>query len=266
MTSNREQLLTNLGFRFGINGPHAARTMMFADIEAVFERLPPEASRADYAREIVDLNCLGKPTKNARTLALRHLTALYGLDTKLAVFRTLRRFWVLAPEERPLLALATAVARDPLLRVSGPLILGKKVGETVARQDVEQLLAGRFTDRFSPSSLKSFAQNIGGTWTQAGYLQGKMHKTRHQPDVGPASVAFCLFLGFLEGQSGQRLFATAWMKLLDRPLDTLETLATAAAHRDWVRYLQAGGVKELSFPKFLTPEEERMRQEAMHVV
>ena len=239
---------------------------MFADIEGLYERLPPEASRADYAREVVDLNCLGKPTRNARTLALRHLTALYGLDTKLAMFRALRRFWALDPAGRPLLALATAMARDPLLRASGPLILGKKVGETVTRQDLEHLLSGRFVDRFSPSSLKSFAQNIGGTWTQAGYLQGKAHKTRHQPDVGPGAAAFCLFLGFLEGQSGQRLFATAWMKLLDRPLDTLETLATAAAHRDWLRYLQAGGVKELSFPQFLTPEEERMRQEAMHVV
>ncbi|QDX21470.1 hypothetical protein FP568_09545 [Pandoraea pnomenusa] len=32
MTELRESLLSQLGFRFGINGPHAARTMMLDDL------------------------------------------------------------------------------------------------------------------------------------------------------------------------------------------------------------------------------------------
>lgn len=240
--------------------------MMLRDIEALFEHLPKEATRADYAHAVKDLNALGKPTKSARTLAFRHLCDLYGLTPDFVLFRALRRFWEIAPECRPILALSTAMARDPLLRASAPLMLDKKPGEVVLREEVEEVLSKAFPDRFSAASLQSFAQNIGGTWTQAGYLQGRMRKTRSQPIIEPAAVAFCLFLGFLEGLSGQRLFVTKWMKLLDKPQDTLEELTVTASHRGWLRFLRAGDVKELSFPGFLTPEEERIRQGAMHVL
>lgn len=32
MSEKYQELLTHLGFRFGINGPHAARTMMLDDL------------------------------------------------------------------------------------------------------------------------------------------------------------------------------------------------------------------------------------------
>ena len=65
----REHLLTRLGFRFGTNGSHAARTMMLGDLALLFERLPADAGRADPAREIVESNVLGKPTRKARERA-----------------------------------------------------------------------------------------------------------------------------------------------------------------------------------------------------
>ena len=69
-------------------------------------------------------------------------------------------------------------------------------------------------DRFSPASLKSFAQNVNGSWTAAGFLNGRLRKTRSVPLVTPVNVVFCLFLGHLEGLSGQRLFTSQWMNLL----------------------------------------------------
>lgn len=75
MTEERQALLTQLGFRFGLNGPHAARTMMLEDMRLLMAHVPVEATRADYAAAVVNDNMLGKPTKKARELALRHAAA-----------------------------------------------------------------------------------------------------------------------------------------------------------------------------------------------
>ena len=266
MTKTNESLLAQLGFRFSANGPHAARTMMLDDLRLLFARLPVNASRADYLAEVVDNNLLGKPTKKARELGLRHLATLYALDPKYALFRGLRRLWAKDEAAQPVLALTAALARDPLLRGTQPFILSQKLGVLVTREDLEQCLDAGHQDRFSPASLKSFAQNVNGSWTAAGYLSGHSRKTRSVPVITPANVAFCLFLGHLEGLSGQRLFTTPWMNLLPGSPSELEELAKSAFHRGLLVFLNAGGVKEVRFPDYLTQEEEKIRLEASHVV
>ena len=79
-------------------------------------------------------------------------------------------------------------------------------------------------------------------------------------------VALLLFLGYLEGRTGQRLFSSDWMDLLGSSIEELEQLANAASHRGLLVFMNAGGVKEVRFPGYLTPEEERIRQEVSHVV
>ncbi|MCK7579550.1 MAG: hypothetical protein MZV65_30130 [Chromatiales bacterium] len=118
----------------------------------------------------------------------------------------------------------------------------------------------------SAASLTSFAQNTLGTWTAAGFLNGRVRKIRSAPVVQPENVALCLFLGYLEGRSGQRLFTSSWMQLLGLPLDALEALAGVAAERGWLVLRQAGDVKEVRFPDMLTIDEERRRQEIVHVL
>lgn len=121
---------------------------------------------------------LGKPTRKARELALRHMATLYALDPLNPIFRALRRLWPLDEAAQPLLALAVALARDPLLRGTQPFILGQVVGVSVLREAMEAFLSTTHPDRFSPASLKSFAQNVAGTWTAAGVLDGRVRKTR----------------------------------------------------------------------------------------
>lgn len=266
MSDAKEQLLAKLGFRFGVNGPHAARTMMLDDLRVLFSHVPANAAHADYAQAIFTENILGKPTKKSRELALRHLTTLYGLNTNLPLFRALRRLWPVDDVAQPALALTAALARDPLLRGTQAFILSQQPGALVSREDLERCLAGDHQDRFSPASLKSFAQNVNGSWTAAGFLSGRIRKTRSIPVVTPVNVAFCLFLGHLEGLSGQRLFTSAWMHLLPGSPGDLEAFANSAFHRGLLVFLNAGGVKEVRFPDYLTPEEEKMCQEACHVV
>ena len=260
------QSQSKLGFRFGLNGPHAARTMMLGDLRLLLAHTSVSASRAEYAEAIIGVNVLGKATKKARELALRHLAVLYGLDSGNPIFRALRRLWPLDASAQPVLALAVALARDPLLRVSQPFVLDKPTGTPVPREDVEALLATTFPDRFSAASLKSFAQNVAGTWTAAGYLHGHRRKTRAQAPARPVAAALCLFLGFLEGRTGQRLFSSSWMRLLGGSQGELEALTKSAAHRGLLVFMSAGGVKEVRFPDYLTPEEEQVRQEVGHVV
>lgn len=99
MTAERQALFEQLGFRFGINGPHAARTMMLDDLRLLLAHTPPQATRADYVSAVVESNVLGKPTRKARELALRHIATLYSLDPANPIFRALRRLWLLTPTE-----------------------------------------------------------------------------------------------------------------------------------------------------------------------
>jgi hypothetical protein len=266
MMAGVERHLANLGFRFGRNGPHAARTMMLDELRALLAQVPVAASRADYVAAIVERNRLGKPTRRTRELTARHLAALYGLDPANPLFRALRRLWPHDERAQPLLALVVALARDPLLRMTWPLVQDMPVGTRLPREVVEHHLAHDDPERFSAASLTSFAQNTLGTWTAAGFLNGRVRKIRSAPVVQPENVALCLFLGYLEGRSGQRLFTSSWMQLLGLPLDALEALAGVAAERGWLVLRQAGDVKEVRFPDMLTIDEERRRQEVVHVL
>jgi len=266
MTAKRQALLEEMGFRFGINGPHAARTMMLDDLRLLLAHAPVHASRAEYASAVVDGNVLGKPTRKARELALRHMATLYALDLTNPIFRALRHLWSLNEAAQPLLALAVALARDPLLRGTRPFILAQVTGVAVQRKSMEAFLSATHPDRFSPASLKSFAQNVSGTWTAAGLLQGRARKTRAVVQPNPESVTLLLFLGYLEGRTGQRLFSSDWTNVLGSSVDELEAHATAASHRGLMVFMNAGGVKEVRFPGYLTPREEQIRQEISHVV
>ena len=266
MTEQRQALLTQLGFRFGMNGPHAARTMMLDDLRLLMAHTSAQAIRTEYASAIVDSNVLGKPTRKARELALRHMATLYALDPANPIFRALRRLWSLDENAQPMLAFAVALARDPLLRGTQAFFLGRAAGTTVSREAVEDFLNSTYPDRFSSASLKSYAQNVAGTWTAAGILQGRTRKTRAAVPLHPESVTLLLFLSYLEGRTGQRLFSSDWMSLLGCSLDELEALANSAAHRGLLVFMNAGGVKEVRFPDYLSPEEEHIRQEVSHVV
>ena len=244
------------GFKFGRSGAHSARSMMLAELQQLFEFMEPGAGQAEYQQAIVEFNRLNKPTDKARKLTYRHLVDLYGMSPEVPLFRVMRRLWPLESEAQPILALQSALARDPLLRLSMPFITSTKSGEAVSREQVEEILKRQDPDRFSPASLKSFAQNINGSWTQAGFLKGKAKKVRVDPAISPINIAFALFLGYLEGATGERLLHSAWCQLLTSDGHRLQELATASSHRGIIDFRQSGGVTEVRFPGFLTAEEE----------
>lgn len=236
--------------------------MMLADLVQLFDRVPADAQPEAYKAAIIEQNDLAKPSRVARQLAHEYLTGLYGLDPAVPLFRHLRRLWDVDPAARPQLALAIAVARDPLLRASMSWLLAQRHGDVLTCEVTKAHVNERYPDRFSPVMSATLAQRLNATWTQAGLLQGKVRKVRVRPTVTPVNLAFNLFIGFMAGASGQLLLRSPWVALLDLPTsEDLEALLRSAAHQELLVWRAAAGVTELRFPGWLTSEDEVLLQE-----
>lgn len=251
---NRE-VLEYFGFKFGVSGGHSSRTMMFTELEALLAAAPCESTKDNYTEQVVELNLLSKPTVKARQLTLRHLTDIYSLNSEVPLFRMFRKLWDADADAHPVLALTLSLARDPILRLSRDFILGLPAGQSITRADTEELLRQATGDRFSTTSLRSYAQNINGSWTRAGYLTGRVKKHRQQPRITPANIMYSLFLAYLEGATGERLFSSVWVRLLGESEERLYELAQIAAHRGLLVFYRSGGVTEVRFPDYLTQDE-----------
>lgn len=245
-----------LGFKFGRSGAHSARTMMLAEITELFHGRGVEAIPAQYQEDIELFNVLHKPTEKARKLSWRHLVDLYGMDTAIPLFRVFRRLWESDESARPMLACQMALARDPLLRLSQDKILSLVPGQWLPREDMEQSLDEQCPDRFSQAMLKSLAQNVNGTWTHAGFLEGRVKKHRAEPDVRPVNVVFALLLGYLQGATGNRLFTSEWVCLLCCRQERLLELARQASYSGMINFKHSSEVVEVTFPNYLSKEEE----------
>ena len=244
------------GFKFGRNGAHSARTMMLAEITELFHGRGVETISTQYQEDIELFNVLHKPTEKARKLTWRHLVDLYGMDITILLFRTFRRLWDSDESARPMLACQMALARDPLLRLSQDKILSLLPGQWLPREDMEQALDVQCPNRFSQAMLKSLAQNVNGTWTNAGFLKGRTKKRRTEPEVRPVNVVFALFLAYLQGATGNRLFTSKWTLLLSRRQERLLELARQASYSGMINFKHSSEVVEVTFPDFLSKEEE----------
>lgn len=244
------------GFKFGQNGAHSARTMMFSELTQLFDGQSVNAQPEDYRNDIEQANVLHKPTSKSRTLTWRHLVDLYGMDTEIPLFRIFRQLWESDSSARPLLACQMALTRDPILEMTKAKILSLQLGEHLPREDMEQVISDQYPDRFSVASLKSLAQNVNGTWTNAGYLQGRNKKHRAEPDVRPVNVAFALLLGYLQGATGNRLFNTEWTKMLECRQERLVELARQASYSGLIDFKHSSEVMEVTFPNYLNKDEE----------
>ena len=260
--TRNDQPPESLGFRLGASSVHTSRTIMLAELALVFEQIDAMAKAADYHTAIVRDNILGKPTQTTRERTARRLVELYGLDTALPVFRLFRRLWSADAEGRPLLAYLAAAARDPLLRDATPFVLDVPLGNPVNATEIARWLSERHPARFKPTTLHSTAQNLASSWTQSGYLAGKVNKKRTRPVVTPLVATYALLLGYLRGLRGMMLLDTVWTRMLDGTPAVVAEFAAEASKQGWLTLKAAGAVVELTFPGLLTPQEERASHES----
>lgn len=231
---------------------------MLKELTLVFEACPPDATRERYAEAVLDHNCLGKRTVANRKLSLQHLRELYGLDPDILLFRVLRRQWELDDKERPLLALLTALARDPLLWLTVPPILCMRPGEELARQRLTDAIRVGVEDRLNESTLDKVVRNTASSWTQSGHLSGRGRKIRQQVRPTPIVTTYALLLGYLLGLRGTGLFESFWAQVLDSPTNELISQTLDARRLGLLDCSQSGGIIDVSFARTLTDDERRL--------
>lgn len=208
--------LSKAGFRFGEKGTHTSRTMMLAELRDLFTALPVDATRDAYETEIIDHNVLGKSTAATRRLTNQRLSELYGLDPRLPLFRVLRHLWAIDEAGRPLLALLCAIARDPLLRSTAPVVLDLPVGAELVRTTFLDAIREAVGSRLNEAVLDKVARNAASSWSQSGHLVGRVRKIRRRVTPTPGSLALAIWMGSLEGLAGERLLESCWASVLDR--------------------------------------------------
>ena len=262
MTDMRKlKLPKSLGFRDGTSSVHTSRTIMLGELSLVLEHVGPKAKTDEYSSAIVEQNVLGKSTQTTRKRSAKRLAELFALDHTCAIFRLLRHFWAIDVSARPLLAYLTAAARDPLLRDLTPFVVSIPVGAAVTPAQTATHLSEMYPKRFQASTGLATAQRLASSWTQAGYLAGKVNKKRTRPVVTPVAVTFALLLGYLCGSRGKLLLDTIWARMLDRPPAEISDLAIEASRQGWMNYKAAGSVVEITFPQLLTSQEEKVSNE-----
>jgi len=232
--------------------------MMLPELTALAAHLPPTADLEAYSNAILIDNVLGKPTFASRDKSLRHLTQLYGLSPRLALFRILRVFAGEDPYSLPLMAMTCAFCRDEQLRASFKLISQLRPGQVLTRQRMEEHLDRCFTSRFSPATKKSLAQNVDTTWTKAGHLSGRNKKLRSIPQPRMLASTYAMFAGFLLGLRGDLLINSVFGQLVASDSSILTSHLSEASARGYLRFRHAGGVTEVDFSPLLNNQERRL--------
>ena len=250
-----------LGFSEATIGGHSARSMMFREFRALILAMPLAVARDDFARAVVEENALEKPTLSSRKKSLRHLMELYGMDPSKALFRVLWDLGHADLDSLPQLCLVCAYARDPQLCHSFELLRTLRLGEVLARVDMEQHLENGFPDRFSRATKASMARNVNTTWTFGGHLTGKVKKTRRLPEPRPISAAYAMFVGYLTGLRGERLLDSAYAYLIASNRSQLQVALSLASAKGMFSLKQAAGIVEFDFSNLLTPSEEALLNE-----
>lgn len=240
--------LKRLGFMTQQGSTHTARTLMLSELSILFDDVPAEADRAAYQTAIRDANCLAKRSGRTRQLTDRHLASLYGLDPANPIHAGLRHFWARDEAARPQLALLAASARDSLLRDLAPAILANPPGASITRESVEEAIEQRWPGRFSAVTRESIAQRVNSSLVQVGYLRGPVNKVRTHLTPATGTVAYALYLAWLQGSRGELLLQSPWCKLLDASQDRLLELAAQASAKGWMVMRRVDNVIDLDFP------------------
>lgn len=247
------------GFVTSPMGTHTSKTMMLTELSRLLAASTPAMDYSDLRHLVVDDNITLKETVRTRKHTFNRLAQLYALRPERIVYRALRDLWDLNQTEQPVIAILCALARDPLLRATAPIVLTAAEGDSVTPQMLEAAIESVFPGRYSSSVRASTGRNTISSWAQSGHLSGRLKKTRVRLHSGPAATAYALLLGYLCGDRGIRLLDTFWAQVLERSPTAMDGLAFAAHQRDWLGYRRLGTVAEIDFQFLMRPLSNRMK-------
>lgn len=235
------------GFSNGPDSTHTSKTMMLPELRALLAAASPSADLAEYRVATLDGNVLSKRTAATRIKTFHYLRKLYALDSNVPLFAALRALWPIDGSAQPLIALLSALARDPGLRATAETVLALAPGQTTGPAELAAAIEEAMPSRYNPSVRHHMGQNGGASWAQAGLLRGTMTKVRVHHDATYPAAAYALYLGHLQGAAGLGLYETLWARALDTQHGALDALVETAGRTGWLDLRKAGGMTEISF-------------------
>jgi len=244
-----------LGDRSG--GTNTSHTIVIPALTILLSVVDQSSDATAYEQAVIEENVLGKDTAGSRRRTFRYLRELYRLRPDSTLFRALRDLWNDDPLGHPLLAGLCALSRDAVFRASASVILQSDPGDEITSADLAEGVEKVFPTAYSDATLAKIGRNTASSWEQTGHLEAvtRTEKLRRRPACTPATVAYALLLGQLEGLRGAALFDTIWAQVLDQPRAQLMSLATVASQRSLIDFRHSGGVTEVGFTELLRPME-----------
>lgn len=241
-------------------GATTSHTIIIPALQLLLAEVGVQSEAADYERAVIDRNVLGKGTVESRRRTYRYLRELYLLRPDSILFRALRDVWTDDTTGQPLLAGLGALARDAVFRASSSVIFETDPGDEVKSADFAEAVENVFPSAYGEATLAKTGRNTFSSWEQTGHLHAlaRTDKVRSRPACTPATVAYALFLGHLEGVRGAALFDTIWARALDHPRSHLVELATLASQRSLIDFRHSGGVTDVGFTELLRPMEGKL--------
>lgn len=241
-------------------GATTSHTIVVPALQRLLSEVGTRASAEEYEKAVLEDNVLGKEAAGARARTWRYLRELYVLREDSRLFRALRDLWNDDPAGQPLLAGLCALARDPVFRASADAILHSEPGDDLTSTDLAEAVAKVFAESYGDSTLAKIGRNTFSSWEQTGHLEtaSRRGKVRRRATCTPATTAFALLLGHLEGLEGAALFDTLWARVLDQPRAHLVDLAVLASQRSLIDVRHSGGITEVRFTELLRPMEGRL--------
>lgn len=223
---------------------HTSRTIMFSELSQVMNH---GIEGADF-NEILSLNVTNKLSSKNLSKTNQYLKQLYRFDNNDLLFRSFKHYWQLAVNEnKSIFTMLYAITNDYLLNESVNLVTGTKIGEKVAIEKFDDNIEKYHPGKYSANTRRSAAQNVASSWKQAGYIQGKVKNIRTKPNQDYFTVIFALLLSYLNGDRGEFIFTSKWVKALALSTDELRELIKEAAKRDLLSYQYGGNVTTISF-------------------
>jgi hypothetical protein len=247
LQSPDEQLITA---RLAAAGSHRA------ELEALLDTSPNDATTDALRTLVVDSNATGKGSAAARAKTWTNLKLRYVLDPAVAEYRAfaaaVRSTRML--DERGLLCMLMLARTDRLFRevtlarVSPHLgHAGTVIDASMVQAEIE-IRAAATGGQWTASTLETVRQHLLSALKDFGVLRGGPIKRTVLPRPGAPVVVFAARLGLLEGLTDRQVLDARWYQLIGLDRETVADHLRQAAREGLVGFQMQADVVELSLP------------------
>jgi len=217
--------------------------------------LPAESDKRAYREAVVERNVLALTTVANRKITWDNLNRLYLFDNSV-FFRNFRQLWYRTSEEqRPALGAVLALKRDGMFFEAGQALVSQAIGTAVDSGFFQSHIETSYPGRYSSNTAASMSRNLFSSYKQSGWVDEKTLK-RKEAKPGAAALSLALFLAWTRGLRGSLLFDDPLVALLLTDIPEPLTLLWEAHRSSFINYYDSGGISDIRFPGWLTPEEQ----------